>query len=786
MRRSLTAVLATLLVPLVPGAASAAGIGALTGLSRSVATADQAQALFVNPAGLAFRGDLQLLAAKSWLGAGDAGLAATLGGLGLGYEQGALPTLDWQRTSLGLGVSLLPGLMVGLAGRTGNAGAGFGTLDAGLLWRPSDYISLGATARDLTMPRVAGEVQSRAYQAGVALRPGTDRFYLAADLAWREGDLPGMLTPRFELGLSPLDGLELRGAADLQGRFEVALSLGWAHGSIGHAQGFNGAAPVSFATYQGGFQRPFWVSDGSKLADLDLRGPIVESVTPGLFGNDTGAQSLARVLEQLRRVERDGDVAGVLVRLGGTQAGWASFDEIRQAFAGVQAAGKKVIVYLYGVDTAEYYLASGADQIVMHPMGELALRGVSTQVTHFKGLLDKLGVEADFVRIGEYKSAVEPMSQSSMSEANRRQLSAILDERYDHLVRAISQSRKLEPAQVKTLIDKGLFTAKAAKEAGLIDEALYEDQTVRMVAKQVNRENIGIVRLADRRPVRRAWQDPERIAVISASGTITEGRSGRNLLTGETVLGADSLVKAIRTAAKDERVRAVVLRIDSPGGSVTASDMIWHELVKLKEAGKPLVISMGNVAGSGGYWIATPADRIVADPNTITGSIGVFAGKLSLQGLYEKLGVTQEVLKRGETADARYDGRAFSAAERETLRESIEATYSVFLDRVAASRGLSRDEADSRGQGRIYTGTQAKSLKLVDELGGLHTAVELARTMAKLSSDKVEIVGYPDDEALVATLLEGELHVGLKPLLLERLAREQLLVLMPEGLLPGL
>jgi protease-4 len=753
----------------------------LTGLAGSVALADEAQAVLVNPAGLAFRDGFQGLVSKSWAAAADGSILLSGGGLGFAYEQGSLAAGDWQRGSIGVGLGLLPGLAFGLAGRAGQAGGSFTSLDAGLLWRPTDYLSLGAAARDLTNPRLLGTPRVRTYQTGVALRPGTDRLSFAFDLFWQEGSAFQQLLPRFEVVGVPLPGVNLRGAMDLQGNAEAALSLGWGNGEMGYSQGMNQASS-SYLSFHGGHIRPFWVGERSRLADLDLRGPIVDQVSQGLLGGSNG-QSLYGILQELKQAKESPDVGGVILRLGGTSAGWAACDEIRQALADLQGSGKKVIAYLYGVGTPEYYIAATADRVVCHPAGGLELKGISMRVSHYKGLLDKLGVEADFVRIGEYKSAVEPMTLETMSPANRRQLEAIVDDQYERVVKAIAAGRKLDPAAVRLLIDRAHFDAKSAQSAQLVDTVAYEDEVLKQSSSWFNGHEPVVVKLAHRQPYRTAWQDPDRIAVIAASGTITEGRSGRNLLTGETVLGADTLAKAIRTATQDTRVRAVVLRIDSPGGSVVASEIIWRELVKLKEAGKPLVVSMGDVAGSGGYWIATPADRIIADPGTITGSIGVFAGKLSFGGLYGKLGIRHETIKRGTKADEDADFRKFTDDERLALKSSIEATYGVFLDRVAASRGLTRDEADARGRGRIYTGTQAKQLKLVDELGGLANAIELARVMGRFPTHKVEVVEYPDPDAIMATLLDNDIHVSLQPLLLERLIRSQILVLMPESLL---
>ncbi|MBC7542425.1 MAG: signal peptide peptidase SppA [Candidatus Sericytochromatia bacterium] len=777
--RGLTGLGLSLVIPLT---AWGVPVRPITGLAGSVALADEAQALLVNPAGLAFRNGWQGLFSKGWQGAGDGSLLVTGNGLGVGYEQGSLPTGDWQRGSLGLGVSLLPGLSLGLAGRAGQSGAGFTSLDAGLLWRPSDYFSLGASARDLTNPRIDGAVRPRTYQAGIGIRPGTDRLSFAVDLGWREGDPFTQLLPRFEVVAQPCGGINLRGAVDLQGSAEVGLSLGWTHGEVGHSQGLNNTSPATFAAFHTGFVKPFWAGDRTRLAELDLRGPIVSQVSQGLLGGSSG-QSLYRVLEEIKTAKESPEIGGVIIRLGGTSASWAALDEIRQALAELQGTGKKVITYIYGVNTPEYYLACQADRVVIHPLGDLSIRGLSMQITHYKGLLDKLGVSADFVKIGEYKSAVEPMTLESMSTANRRQMEAILDDQFERLVKAIATSRKLEPAKVKALIDHAQFTAKEAKEAGLIDVIAYEDEVIKAASSWFGGKEPTMTRIGNRETYRTAWQDPDRIAIINADGALTEGRSGRNLLSGEAVLGADTLVKSIRLAANDMRVRAVVLRIDSPGGSVVASDIVWRELIKLKEAGKPLIISMGEVAASGGYWIATPADRIVADPGTLTGSIGVFAGKMSFGGLYQKLGIHQEVLKRGEKADSETDMRPFTEAERAVMKTSIESTYAVFLDRVAAARGLTRDEVDSRGRGRVYTGAQAKQLKLVDELGGLSKAVELARVMGRFPTHRVEVVQYPDSEAIMATLLDNEISISLQPMLYERLKRTQVMVLMPEGLL---
>jgi len=380
----------------------------------------------------------------------------------------------------------------------------------------------------------------------------------------------------------------------------------------------------------------------------------------------------------------------------------------------------------------------------MMPSGYLMFTGLNAEVTFIKGTLDKLGVVADLEHIGDYKTASDLVTRDKMSEAHREVVNSLLDDMYDQIIRDVAVQRGWTQEEVKSKIDQGPFTASEAHEANLVDTLIYYDQIDDLVKQMVGEKphRVDGKKYANRTYYKYSWAIPPKIAVISATGSIFEGENRKDFLWGD-IMGSETIANAIKTAREDKAVKAIVFRVDSPGGSGFASDVILREIIRTKGE-KPFIVSMSDVAGSGGYWISLAADTIVSLPGTYTGSIGVITGKISLEGLYEKIGFTKEVIKRGKHADFYTATRQFTDEEREVVKRQIREFYDDFVQKVAEGRGMSYEEVDAIGQGRVWTGRQARGNGLVDEIGGMDLALAIAKEKAGIPKEaEVEVVTLP-------------------------------------------
>jgi protease-4 len=433
-----------------------------------------------------------------------------------------------------------------------------------------------------------------------------------------------------------------------------------------------------------------------------------------------------------------------LLRLGNLRVGWARLAELRAAVQRVRSSGKAVVVYFTSAPSdGEYYLASAADWIVCPPVSLINLDGLRAEATFYKGLMDKLGIEFEYERVGKYKSAVEQYSRKSLSEPAREVREVLLDNIFIELTEAIAKSRGLSLEQVRELIDTGPFASVEARDAGLVDQIAYEDELDNIVRDKIVRRarRVGLQELAKRKYHRDTWGPIPKVAVVCAAGTILPGVDRDDLIVGE-VLGARTVAAAIREARNDREVKAIVLRINSPGGSGIASDIIRREVGRTRGI-KPMVVSMSDVAASGGYYIACPADSIFASPTTITGSIGVYYGKVNLMGLYDKLGIDKDVATRGAHADMYSPHKLFDDDEREVLRRQMDMFYDNFINIAAEGRGVSPEQIDNIAQGRVWTGKSAKEIGLIDEFGGLPRAIAAAAQMAGIENKHYEIKILP-------------------------------------------
>ena len=510
-----------------------------------------------------------------------------------------------------------------------------------------------------------------------------------------------------------------------------------------------------------------------KYVAFTLSGTFTDTKTVSTFGTSS-TKTLRGLFKKLDALKNDDEVAGVIFKIGNVGVGWATLQEIRDKLSELRDAEKETIGYLESGGNAEYLLAAAMGSIVLMPTGSLNLTGLRAEVLFYKGLLEKLDIQADMLAMGKYKSGVEPYTRDGMSDAFRESMSALLDDLYAQLLNQIAESREgITPETAAELINRGPFTAEEAHEAKLVDRLQYYDELleaikmapegeIQVVSSSEGKRKVpnmnsfaGLMQLFSMlNPPQRAQPAAEmQIALIYASGPIL--MSAEPLLATMPVITPKVFKKAFQKARTDDSVRAVVLRVDSPGGSALASDLIWRE-VMLTQREKPVVVSMSDVAASGGYYIAMAAGTIIAQPATLTGSIGVFGGKLNLKGFYNKVGLTKEIISHGQNATLYSDYGSFTPTERERVEKMMKTVYQDFVSKAAAGRDKPFADIDTIAQGRVWTGKQAKELGLVDELGGLDTALSIAKQQAGFSDeDKFNVIVLPKQKTFFEQFLES-------------------------------
>lgn len=516
--------------------------------------------------------------------------------------------------------------------------------------------------------------------------------------------------------------------------------------------------------------------DVATLAHIKLSGALDEtpvSVDP-LFGSSQ--ENFKSKLDRIKKAKDDAKVQGLYLQMDGVAIGRGKLHELRHAIADFRKSGKKAYAYMEAGSTADYLVALACDEVCLPESGWLMLTGMRAEVSFYKDLFEKLGIKADMLQMGNFKGAAEPYTRSSMSPEFRKQFESVIDDFYEKdLVAIIAQSRKdLSPEKVKKLIDDGPYTAKGAKAAGLVDRIAYADayrnelkDTLKVervrILKNYAKAKIEDIDLSNPFAIFKLLAPPktitstkQKVAVIYATGVIVTGKGGESIF-GESACGSTTMVEAIRQAEQDDTVKAIVLRVDSPGGSALASDLIWNELTKCK---KPVIASMSDVAASGGYYISMAAGKIYAEPGTLTGSIGVVGGKLALGGLYDKIGINTEIISRGANANLFSSTTPFSDSERKAMTALMKDVYDQFLDkaiqgRVKAGKKFTREDFTKYAEGRIWTGRQAKQHGLIDELGTLDDAITAARGLAKMDKD-FELLVLPKSKTFVETLLESK------------------------------
>lgn len=531
-------------------------------------------------------------------------------------------------------------------------------------------------------------------------------------------------------------------------------------------------------------------ADKSSVAHIRLKGDLDET-PPASSPFGGGKENLHQLLERIKKAKNDDKVKALLIEIDSLSLGLFGFgkvEEVRNAILDFRKSGKKAYAYTETIGGIDYLIALACDTVCLPESGEFAMLGLRIEMEFYKEAFDKIGVKADFLTMGEAKGAAEPYTRTSMSPENRKQYELVLDDLYDNgIVKTMILSRperKWTPEQVKKIIDGGPYMAKKAMSLGLIDKVEYREELEEQIKKEVEAEVIAenygkpkseiddnpfsaLMKLMN--PQKKSTSKKPKIAVIYAVGGIESGKGGPGIMGGNSV-GSKTMIEAIQKAEEDETVKAIVLRVDSPGGSALASDLIWHALRKCK---KPTIASMGDIAASGGYYISMGCSKVYAEPGTLTGSIGVVGGKITLGGVYDWAGITTETLARGANSGINSGNRGFTDAERKAMTELMQEIYDQFLDRTLQNRTkngvqLSKEKLLPMAGGRIWTGRQLKERGLVDELGTLADALAEAKKRGKIDGEP-ELMMLPEPVNLLDSLMDGGFGLNLSQSTLEQL-----------------
>lgn len=504
------------------------------------------------------------------------------------------------------------------------------------------------------------------------------------------------------------------------------------------------------------------------LVTLHLSGDLEEQSAddPGARFFRGDSLTVREVAAALERAAEDERVQGVLFRLAGVGMGFGQLQELRDAVLAFRESGKAAVAFAdtfgeFGPGNGGYYLATAFDEIAMQPSGDVAITGLSARTQFFRGALDKLGIVPRLDGREEYKTFKNTFTETGYTEPHRESLETVLGSLFGQMVRAVAEARGLAETDVRNLMDKAPLSAEEARDAGLLDRLAYWDQVQEALRERLGETPRGVDLAGYLRRVGDPHKEGPELALVVAEGGIQRGRSGYNPLTGELIMGSETVAGAIRSAADDEDVRGILLRVNSPGGSYIGSDTIWREVVRAESLGKPVVVSMADVAGSGGYFISMPAHRIVAQPGTITGSIGVFAGKLITREFWNRLGVSFEELHTSDNGDFWSPLKDYDKEQWRQFQAWLDRAYDDFTGKVARGRNLSPERVKEIAKGRVWTGEDALALGLVDALGGYPRALELLKEAADIAPESsVHLRPFPQPRSLLAALLSGEVSLG--------------------------
>ncbi len=746
--------------------------------SNSMATTDNALSTVTNPAWLGIRPGAEALLLFPYADSTsneDLGLMVKLGSLGFSGEFVNSEPNMYNRYTLASGFELTQGLYMGLGYSWYRAVDWQGSWNLGLGCRPLPFLSAGAVAYDLNQPDRGGQQINASYGLALALRPLGYRLTLSGDLLFTKTathDYGQELDPRLRLELMPVDGLRLVGEYHTDSQFfSAGASIAVDNVALGNFRrmndGGNHLNSVGYLHLTSARQANLLSPRSHQIVEITLEGKIRETEAPfSFFGRGEG-KTLRQICREIRHYSDDPQVDGLLITFNGADMGLAQAQQLRRYLEDFKATGKKLIAYAESYSQRDYYLASICDEIYLLPVGEVNIRGLSAVMGYWKGTLDKLGIGVQVVRVKDYKTAGNAFVFDDTPEAEAEMVNWLLDGIFNNLYDKIAAGRKWTMEEAKTKVEGGFYLARDASKAGIVDKLSYYDELTQQLEDQdyvlVN-EN-GYWKLGE---YDEEWPDSRtpRVAVIYAEGAIASGQSGSGFFSGQ-VMGSETIAEAIRKAREDKSIDAIILRVDSPGGSGVASDVIYREVQRTTTGKdkKPLIVSMGNVAGSGGYYISMAADTIIAEESTITGSIGVIFLKPNLQGLHQKIGYNTHTFKRGEHADVFSMARPMSEDELQILGASIKDWYDDFSSKVAAARGMTKAAVDSIGEGRVWTGEQAQERGLVDLIGGMDVAFNVTRAQLGLEEEApLNLEFYPKPRGFFASLSNEILALGQEPL----------------------
>ncbi len=774
----------------------------LPALGRSVASDDDTTALVLNPANLAFMPAAELRWSSiyldedtrvPWQGHAIAlGFPLPLIPLSTGlrfdlvdppraagslapYPPAGLPSIDryaagnyqWLTWGLALGDSKTASLGISYQHSYSRVAQsdGYSAWNAGLSWRPFDQIALSGVAHDFNSPVSTGGTRlDPAFDMGVAIRPfGTRTAELGLEARYIDSGHKGVWVPRATLGI------DIPPIGRLRGGFSMSNPQNSPSGPEGRAWTASAALAFYLNTPSGSMELSGGGVTGNGLGRNNSYGIQTEVAFKGYrepagpevpryairirIESTPGTRQHVALLRQLWSIADDEPaIDAVVFELRTAPASsLAHVEELRDAIYHLRARGKRVLCHLEDAPGSALYMCSAADRILMNPAGGLRFAGLRTQYMYFAGLMKKLGIRADFVRIGIHKSAPEQFTRESASPTSRADTIDLLQQYERIFMQGVSAGRHIPVDKLRARIAKGPFVASEAKAAGLIDGYAFDDQIEDAVDKLVGRKTLLIKDgRAPRAPER--FGNVKRVAIVYVDGDMIDGRNKTIPLIGTRLAGSYTIADTLKKVREDPTVGAVVLRIESPGGSAMAADVMWRQ-VELTAKVKPLVVSMGSYAASGGYYIASPATRIFADPLTVTGSIGIFYGKADIAQLLKKIGVNIETYKTAPRADAESIFRPFTKSERKELQHKVAQFYDMFLSRVAQGRGMSKQAVDKVARGRVWTGQQAQTRGLVDELGGLRQALAYARAKAGLPPETPIEELPPPNTTIIGKLL---------------------------------
>ncbi|TKJ39691.1 signal peptide peptidase SppA [candidate division LCP-89 bacterium B3_LCP] len=726
--------------------------------SNSAAVTDNAVSIFSNPAWLGVRSGMELSALMPYNDATtsrDRAVLVKLGQLGFAGEFVKNDIELYNRYTLAHGFDLGGGLYAGMAHHWYRAIDRPGSWDIGIGYRPFPFLSAGAVAFDVNEPTWNGMRSNASYNLALALRPFGYRWTLSGDVLLTESTNHSYgeeLDPRIRFEAIPFDGIRLLGEYRTESAmlsFGVGLSLG--NLTVGNFNSMDEAGEpvsnVSYVSLSSAKHRNIFTEPKRQMVEITIGGEILEADPGFVFPFTKRGKTLRQLRQEIAQYADDPKVSGLLITFEAPKYGLAQAQQIRRALEECKANGKKLVGYAEFYSQKEYYLASVCDELYLMPVGFVDLRGLAAVMGYWKGTLDKLGINFQVVQAGEYKTAANMLTQEDATNAEAEMINWLLDDIYDQLCTQVGEGRGWQLDEVKTIVDGGPYNCHRALDNGLVDDLLYYDQIRdNLKAQQFRPVSEGAYW---RSPIyAEEWHDQRipRVAIIYAEGPIFSGESGSSFF-GDKRIGSKTITEAIRHAREDKSIDAIIMRVNSPGGSAFPSEAIYREVrrsVTDEKNRKPFIVSMGNVAGSGGYYIACAADTIIAEESTVTGSIGVLGGKFCLAGLYEKIYLNTHTFKRGEHADATSSTRPFSDEEMAMLQQVVEQFYQDFVERVAESRDMDIADVDAIGEGRVWTGRQAVERGLVDLIGGMDVALAVTRSRLGLEETvPLEVEFYP-------------------------------------------